>query len=137
MNYAILPTVNAFLNGTAAVLLIIGYILIRRKNIEAHKKVMMAAFATSILFLTSYLIYHAKAQITKFPHEGGLKTLYYFILIPHIALAFTVPPLAIITLRRGLAGRYVSHKAIARWTLPIWLYVSVTGVLVYLMLYHL
>jgi uncharacterized membrane protein YozB (DUF420 family) len=137
LNYSILPTVNAFLNGTAAVLLVIAYILIRQRKFDAHKKVMLAAFTTSCVFLVSYLTYHFKAKITTFPHQGGLRTLYFVILGTHTVLAAAVPVLAVMSLKRGLAGKYVSHKAISRWTLPIWLYVSVTGVVVYLMLYHL
>lgn len=137
MNYSILPTVNAFLNGTAAVLLVIAYVLIRKRKIQAHRNVMLAAFSTSVVFLISYLTYHFHAKITTFPHQGWLRTLYLTILGTHTVLAAAVPFLAVITLRRGLAGNYVKHKAIARWTLPIWLYVSVTGVIVYLMLYHL
>ncbi len=137
MNYSILPTVNAFLNGTSAVLLVIAYVMIRQQKREAHKKAMLGAFATSAIFLISYLTYHFKAGITTFPHEGDLKTLYLTILFTHTVLAVTVPFLAVISMRRGLAGKFPAHKAIARWTLPIWLYVSVTGVVVYLMLYHL
>lgn len=137
MNYSILPTVNAFLNGTSAVLLVIAYVMIRQQKREAHKKVMISAFATSAIFLISYLTYHFKAGITTFPYEGDLKTLYLTILFTHTVLAVTVPFLAVISMRRGLAGKFPAHKAIARWTLPIWLYVSVTGVVVYLMLYHL
>ncbi len=137
MNYSILPTVNAFLNGTSAVLLVIAYVMIRQQKREAHKKAMLGAFATSAIFLISYLTYHFKAGITTFPHEGDLKTLYLTILFTHTVLAVTVPFLAMISMRRGLAGKFPAHKAIARWTLPIWLYVSVTGVVVYLMLYHL
>ncbi len=137
MNYSILPTVNAFLNGTSAVLLVIAYVMIRQQKREAHKKAMLGAFATSAIFLVSYLTYHFKAGITTFPHEGDLKTLYLTILFTHTVLAVTVPFLAVISMRRGLAGKFPAHKAIARWTLPIWLYVSVTGVVVYLMLYHL
>lgn len=137
MNYSILPTVNAFLNGTSAVLLVIAYVMIRQQKREAHKKAMLGAFATSAIFLISYVTYHFKAGITTFPHEGDLKTLYLTILFTHTVLAVTVPFLAVISMRRGLAGKFPAHKAIARWTLPIWLYVSVTGVVVYLMLYHL
>ena len=128
---------NAFLNGTSAVLLVIAYVMIRQQKREAHKKAMLGAFATSAIFLISYLTYHFKAGITTFPHEGDLKTLYLTILFTHTVLAVTVPFLAMISMRRGLAGKFPAHKAIARWTLPIWLYVSVTGVVVYLMLYHL
>jgi uncharacterized membrane protein YozB (DUF420 family) len=132
-----LPSVNAFLNATAAVLLVWGYTLIRRKRIDAHRKVMITAFATSCLFLVCYLVYHAQAGSKHFPHTGPVRTVYLSILGTHTVLAAAVPVLAILTLRRGLAGRYDRHRRIARWTLPIWLYVSVTGVVVYLMLYHM
>lgn len=134
---SVLPTVNALLNATAAVLLIWGYTLIRRKRIEKHRKVMLSAFVTSCLFLVSYLVYHAQAGSKHFPGTGTIRTVYLTILATHTVLAAAVPVLAIITLRRGLAARYDKHRRIARWTLPIWLYVSVTGVVVYLMLYHL
>ncbi len=134
---ALLPSVNAFLNATAAVLLVWGYLLIRRKRIQAHRKVMTAAFVTSCLFLVCYIVYHAQVGSKHFPHTGALRTVYFSILGTHTVLAATVPVLAIITLRRGLAARYDKHRRIAKWTLPIWLYVSVTGVIVYFMLYHL
>jgi uncharacterized membrane protein YozB (DUF420 family) len=132
-----LPTVNAVLNATAAVLLVWGYSLIRRKQIQTHRKVMLAAFVTSCLFLVCYLIYHFQVGSVRFPKTGSIRVVYLSILATHTLLAAAVPPLAIITLRRGLGGRYDRHRRIARWTLPIWLYVSVTGVVVYLMLYHL
>ena len=130
-----LPTLNAILNGSAAILLGIGYYLIRSGKREAHKKVMLAAFTTSILFLISYLIYHA--QIGSKHYAGPVPALYFTILISHTLLAVTVPVLAIMTLRRALKGEYVRHRALAKWTWPIWMYVSVTGVIVYLMLYRL
>ena len=132
-----LPTVNAALNATAAILLVWGYTLIRRRRIEKHRKVMLAAFVTSCLFLVCYLVYHAQVGSVRFQKTGLLRTLYLSILLTHTVLAATVPVLAIITLRRGLAAKYDPHRRIARWTLPIWLYVSVTGVVVYAMLYHL
>ena len=132
-----LPAVNAVLNGTAAVLLVWGYILIRRHRQQTHKRVMLAAFATSCVFLVSYIIYHAQVGSVRFPHPGAIRTVYFTILSTHTVLAACVPVLAIITLRRGLASRFDKHRAIARWTLPIWLYVSVTGVVVYLMLYKM
>jgi protein SCO1/2/putative membrane protein len=134
---AILPSVNAALNATAAVLLVWGYTLIRRKRIAQHRKVMQTAFVVSCLFLVCYLIYHYQVGSVRFPKTGAIKTLYLSILGTHTVLAAAVPVLAIITLRRGLSARYDKHRRIARWTLPIWLYVSVTGVVVYLMLYHL
>ena len=132
-----LPAVNASLNATAAVLLVWGYTLIRRKRIETHRKVMTAAFITSCLFLVCYLVYHAQVGSKHFEHTGAIRTVYLSILGTHTILAAAVPVLAIVTLRRGLAGRYDRHRRLARWTLPIWLYVSVTGVVVYAMLYHL
>jgi putative membrane protein len=132
-----LPAVNATLNAVAATLLAIGYVLIRRGQVERHRRVMIAAFVTSALFLTSYLIYHANAGSRPFQGQGPIRVVYLVILITHIVLAAAVLPLALVTLSRGLAARYDRHRAIARWTLPIWLYVSVTGVIVYLMLYQL
>jgi uncharacterized membrane protein YozB (DUF420 family) len=132
----ILPTVNATLNATAAILLLTGYSLIRRRRIQAHKRVMLAAFGVSIAFLICYVVYHAQVGSVPYQKTGFLRTIYFSILITHTTLAATVPVLAIITLRRALRGDFVSHRKIARWTFPIWLYVSVTGVIVYLMLYR-
>jgi len=132
-----LPSVNAFLNGTAAVLLVWGYTLIRRKRIDTHRKVMQTAFLVSCLFLLCYLVYHAQVGSVRFQKTGVIRSVYLTILATHTVLAATVPVLAIITLRRARAGKFDRHRQIARWTLPIWLYVSVTGVVVYLMLYHL
>jgi len=134
---SVLPTVNAFLNATAAVLLVWGYTLIRRQRIDTHRKVMQTAFAVSCLFLVCYLVYHAQVGSVRFPKTGLIRTVYLGILATHTVLAATVPVLAIVTLRRARAARFDQHRRIARWTLPIWLYVSVTGVVVYLMLYHL
>ncbi len=131
-----LPTVNAVLNGTAAILLIWGFFLIRNRRIEKHRLVMLTAFGVSTAFLVSYIVYHLHAKIVYFQHTGFVRTVYLSILGTHTALAATVPVLAIITLNRGLRSRFDRHRKIARWTLPIWLYVSVTGVVVYLMLYH-
>jgi len=136
MDVHTLPAVNATLNATAAVLLLTGYTLIRRKKIQAHKRVMLTAFTVSIAFLICYLIYHAQVGSVHYPHAGAIRVVYYSILITHTLLALTVPVLAIITLRRALKGDFVRHRKIARWTFPIWLYVSVTGVIVYLMLYQ-
>jgi uncharacterized membrane protein YozB (DUF420 family) len=134
----VLPAVNATLNAIATVLLVIGYVLIRQRRRLAHRRTMLAAFGTSVLFLTSYITYHALrgGMSTPFGGEGIIRPIYFVILITHIALAAIVPVLAIITLRRGLAERYDPHRRIARWTFPIWLYVSVTGVVVYFMLYQ-
>jgi uncharacterized membrane protein YozB (DUF420 family) len=133
----VLPTVNAVLNATAFVLLLRGYWLIRHKRIDEHRKTMIAAFITSCVFLVCYLVYHAQVGSVHFPHTGALRTVYLTILGTHTVLAATVPVLAIITLRRGLSKRYEMHRRIAKWTWPIWVYVSLTGVVVYMMLYHL
>ena len=132
-----LPTVNATLNGISAVLLVIGYALIRRRKIAAHRAVMIAAFSCSVLFLISYLTYHFQVGSVKFQGTGGVRTVYFTILLTHTVLAAAVPFLAVITLVRALRERFDRHRAIARWTLPIWLYVSVTGVAVYWMLYRM
>jgi uncharacterized membrane protein YozB (DUF420 family) len=131
-----LPALNATLNGTSAVLLTTGFILIRSGRKEAHRNVMLAAFTVSILFLISYLIYHSQVGSVHYPHVGVLRTVYLTILATHTVLAATVPVLAILTLRRALKGEFARHRKLAKWTLPIWLYVSVTGVVVYLMLYQ-
>ncbi len=132
-----LPTLNAILNGTAAVLLIWGFFLIRSRRIREHRRVMLTAFGVSSAFLVSYLVYHFSAGLVTFNHPGLIRKVYLSILLTHTTLAAAVPVLAIITLNRGLKARFDRHIAIAHWTLPIWLYVSVTGVVVYLMLYHL
>ncbi len=132
-----LPTVNAALNATAAVLLVCGWLLIRSGRKRAHKRVMIAAFSVSTLFLVSYLAYHATAGVTHFQGTGAIRTVYFAVLFSHTVLAAAVPPLAVLSLWRGLNGRFGSHKRVARWTLPIWLYVSITGVVVYAMLYRL
>jgi uncharacterized membrane protein YozB (DUF420 family) len=132
-----LPSVNAALNATAAVLLVWGYTLIRRKRVQAHRKVMLAAFVTSSLFLICYVVYHAQVGSVRFAKTGSIRTIYLGILGTHTLLAAAVPALAIVTLHRGLTGRFDKHRWIARWTLPVWLYVSVTGVVVYVMLYHM
>jgi len=115
---------------------VIAFLLIKQRRIQAHKRVMITAFVVSSLFLISYLIYHAQVGSVHYPRTGAIRTVYLTILTTHTILAATVPVLAIITLRRGLKGNFIRHKAIARWTLPIWLYVSITGVVVYLMLYQ-
>jgi uncharacterized membrane protein YozB (DUF420 family) len=132
-----LPTLNAILNATAAVLLVWGFLLIKNRRIREHRRVMKTAFAVSVVFLISYLTYHAQVGSVTFKHPGSLRTIYLSILLTHTVLAATVPILAIITLNRALKSRFDRHVAIAHWTLPIWLYVSVTGVVVYMMLYHL
>ncbi len=133
-----LPTVNASLNALATVLLIIGYVLIKRRRETAHKRIMLAAFGVSMLFLVCYLTYHAmKTWHTAFGGPEPVRTMYLTILISHVLLAATVPILAGRTIYLGLKDRRVSHRRWAQWTFPIWLYVSVTGVVIYLMLYHL
>lgn len=132
-----LPAVNAALNATAAVLLVLGYWLIRNGKRDAHRKVMLTAFGTSILFLVCYLVYHAQVGSVRFQREGVIRTVYLGILLTHTVLAAAVPFLAVVTLRRGFAARFDKHRKIAKWTLPIWLYVSVTGVVIYWMLYQL
>ncbi len=132
-----LPAVNAVLNATSSVLLVTGYTLIRQGKKEAHRKAMLAAFAASVLFLICYLIYHSQVGSVRFTKTGPIRTVYLTILATHTVLAAAVPVLAIITLKRALAARFDRHRGIARWTLPVWLYVSVTGVIVYLMLYQM
>jgi uncharacterized membrane protein YozB (DUF420 family) len=132
-----LPTLNAILNSTSAVLIVIGYFLIRARRIEAHRKTMLAAFTTSTLFLISYLVYHAQVGSVHFRGTGAIRTVYFTILITHTILAAVVAPMVVVTLFRGLKGRFEKHRKLARITLPVWLYVSVTGVVVYGMLYHL
>jgi uncharacterized membrane protein YozB (DUF420 family) len=132
-----LPAVNASLNATAAVLLVVAWVLIRRRRVEAHRNVMLAAVGCSVLFLTSYLIYHAQVGSVRFPGTGTVRSVYLGILLTHTVLAAAVPVLAAITLTKAFRRRFASHARIARWTLPIWLYVSVTGVVVYWMLYRM
>jgi uncharacterized membrane protein YozB (DUF420 family) len=132
-----LPALNASLNATAGVLLVVGYTLIRRGHVRRHRAAMICAFSISTLFLISYVIYHANIGSRPFPGRGPIRLVYYTLLLTHVVLAATVVPLALITLSRGLKARFDRHVAIARWTFPIWLYVSVTGVIVYLMLYKL
>lgn len=131
-----LPAVDATLNGTAAVLLMRGYYLIRRRRIAEHKLTMILALLVSTAFLICYLVYHSQVGSVRYTRTGPIRIVYFSILISHTLLAATVPVLAIITLRRAWLENFALHKKIARWTLPIWLYVSVTGVIVYLMLYQ-
>lgn len=131
-----LPLLNATLNGVATILLITGYVLIRNYKVRAHQRVMLAAFIVSCVFLVSYLVHHYFAGLITFDKHGWVRNIYLWILGTHTVLAAITPVLAVITLRRGLLRRFESHKAIARWTLPIWLYVSVTGVVVYVLLYQ-
>ena len=137
MTLSDLPALNATLNASAAIMLLAGYRFIRRGEIRRHRATMLSACAVSTAFLTSYVIYHANVGSKPFPGHGPIRTVYLTILLTHVVLAATVLPLALITVIRGLRGRFDRHRAIARWTFPIWLYVSVTGVIVYLMLYQM
>ena len=137
MDYSVLPTVNATLNATSGILLAIGFVLIKRRRITAHRNAMLLAFTSSALFLISYVIYHAHAGSHPFGGVGTVRYVYFAILISHIILAVVILPMAITSLTRGLRGDYVRHRRIARRTLPLWMYVSVTGVIVYVMLYRL
>ena len=132
-----LPTINATLNSLSAAFLILGFIFIKSKNIKAHRACMLSAFASSILFLISYLVYHYQVGSVPFKGQGAIRTVYFTILLTHTILAVVVVPLALITLFRALQENFPKHRRIARWAFPIWLYVSVTGVLVYMMLYRL
>ncbi len=137
MKFEYLSTVNAILNFISFVLLIIGYRHIKAGRREQHKKFMIAAFTTSTLFFISYLVYHAKVGSVSFQGEGWSRPLYFTILISHVILAAVVPPMAILTLYRGLKGKFDLHKKVSKKTFAIWVYVSVTGMIVYLMLYHI
>lgn len=136
LTIAHLPAVDAVLNATSAILLTIGWILIRRGHWRRHRAFMIAAFCTSVLFLISYLTYHAHVGSKHFTGQGAIRTIYFTILLTHTALAAVIVPLILITLSRGLSYKFDRHRAIARWTLPLWMYVSVTGVVVYFMLYQ-
>ncbi len=137
MELSTLPAVNASLNAASAFLLTLGFIFIRQRAITAHTMCMLAACGTSTLFLISYIYYHYHHGTTHFPGHGAVRIFYFTILISHTILAVTIVPLAITTLSRGLRGQFPKHVAIARITLPLWLYVSVTGVVVYWMLYRM
>jgi len=137
MSVADLPALNASLNGVAALFLIAGYTFIRRRQVPAHRASMLAAVTASALFLVSYVIYHANAGSKPFPGTGPVRTVYFFILATHIVLAAAIVPMVLMTLVRALKQRFDRHAAIARRTLPLWLYVSATGVVIYVMLYRL
>ena len=142
-DYSIFPVINATLNGCSAILLVTGRTLIARGKVAAHRAVMLTAFATSSLFLVSYLYYHAHLYF--YTHSGSVhfrgtgwsRPVYFTILTSHTILAMVIVPMVLITLTRALRGRFDQHRAIARWTFPLWLYVSVTGVVIYLMLYRI
>jgi uncharacterized membrane protein YozB (DUF420 family) len=137
MQIADLPALNATLNATSAVFLATGYVLIRRGHRTLHKRCMLAALIASTAFLTSYVIYHAHAGSRPFTGQGAVRGVYFAILISHVLLAATILPLAIVTTARALRSQFDRPRRIARWTLPVWMYVSVTGVVIYLMLYRL
>ena len=132
-----LPTLNALLNATAALLLLAGWWLIRRKRSDAHRRVMLAAVSTSVLFLASYLVYHYEVGSVRFQGQGAVRAAYLAILLSHTVLAAAIVPMVLVTLARALRGRFEAHRAIARYTLPVWIWVSVSGVVVYWMLYRL
>ncbi len=132
-----LPLLNATLNALAGILLVSAYVMIRKGNVVRHRALMLAAFSTSVLFLVSYVIYHMNIGSRAFTGTGIIRVVYFVILVTHVVLAIAVVPMAVVTLRRGLRRDDLGHKAIARWTFPIWVYVSVTGVVVYGMLYIL
>jgi len=136
-SYAIFPAINAALNGTSAVLLVTAHRMIKRGRVAAHRALMLTAVAVSTLFLISYLYYHAHVGSVRFQGQGWVRPLYFAILISHTILAAAIVPLVILTLTRALRESFAGHRALARWTYPLWLYVSVTGVVIYFMLYHL
>jgi uncharacterized membrane protein YozB (DUF420 family) len=136
LSYAVLPHLNAILNGASAVLASIGFICIRKKKKNLHRACMIAAVALSMVFLASYLIYHAEAGTVRLQKQGWIRPAYFAILISHTTLAVLVLPLVFLTLRQAFARRFSRHRCIARWTLPVWLYVSATGVVVYWILYR-
>ena len=135
-NVAALPIVNALLNTMSAVLLTSGFVFIRRRNVAAHRACMLGAFAVSVVFLACYLVYHYHAGSRPFAGQGWIRPVYFVLLVSHIVLAAVIVPLALTTIYRGLSAQLDRHKRLARRTLPIWLYVSITGVIVYLLLYH-
>lgn len=137
MDVGALPAFNAFLNGTSAVVLMLGYAFIRRRRVTAHLTCMLTAFGVSTLFLISYVIYHFHAGSRPFGGQGWVRPVYFTLLLTHIMLAAVIVPLALTTIYRALTAQLVRHRRLARWTLPIWLYVSITGVLIYWMLYRL
>lgn len=137
IDYTVLPTVNATLNAIAGVFLLVGFVMIKQRRIGAHRNAMLGAFSASALFLVSYLVYHAQAGSRPFTGQGTIRYVYFAILISHVILAAAILPMAVTTLSRGLRGRYAEHRRIATKTFPVWMYVSITGVIVYLMLYQM
>lgn len=136
MNDSVLPHLNAALNATSFLLLVAALYMIKRGNVQAHRRLMLSALTVSTLFLVSYVTYHAQYGSVRFTGQGAVRAIYFVILVTHVILAAAIVPLVIVTLRRALAGDFARHRRIARWTYPLWLYVSVTGVVVYLLLYH-
>jgi uncharacterized membrane protein YozB (DUF420 family) len=137
MNDSVLPHLNAALNATSGVLLVAGFYFIMRRKVSAHLACMVAALVVSALFLVSYVVYHYNYGSVRFTGQGLVRTVYFVILVTHVILAAAIVPLVVVTVRRAWRGDYARHRRVARWTLPLWLYVSVTGVIVYLMLYQL
>lgn len=137
MSIDFLPTLNAILNATSALFIITGFVLIRRGKTAAHRACMVTAVCASILFLISYLVYHYHHGTTRFAGDGWVRTLYLAVLATHTVMAAVIVPFVVVTLRRAVRGEFARHLRVARWTFPMWLYVSVTGVVVYLMLYHI
>ena len=137
MNDSILPHLNAGLNATCFLLLVAAFYQIRRGNVSAHRRLMLSALAVSGLFLISYVLYHAQYGSVRFQGQGAVRGVYFVVLITHIILAAAIVPLVAVTVLRALRGDFARHRRIARWTFPLWVYVSVTGVVVYVMLYHL
>ena len=137
MSVTDLPALNATLNAISFVFLVIGYVFIRKGQWQKHRACMIGALIMSALFLTSYLVYHLQVGSVPFQKTGWIRTVYFAVLIPHVILAAAIVPLVLITVSRGLSRRFDKHRVIARWTLPLWLYVSITGVVVYLMLYQM
>jgi uncharacterized membrane protein YozB (DUF420 family) len=137
IDYTVLPAVNATLNAISTLFLTVGWLFIRQRQVDRHRLCMLGALTTSALFLTSYVVYHANVGSVPFTGQGVIRVVYFTILITHVVLAAVILPLALITLSRALARRFDRHRKIARWTLPLWLYVSVTGVVIYVMLYQL
>ncbi len=137
MNDSILPHLNATLNATSFVLLALGFFFIRRGNVKGHVACMVSALSVSILFLVSYVVYHYNYGSVRFTGQGFVRPVYLTILLTHVVLAIVIVPLVVLTVRRALRRDFIRHRRIARWTYPLWLYVSVTGVIVYLMLYRL
>ena len=137
LDVSALPALNAALNATSAALLVVGYAFIRRRRITAHLTCMLGAFAVSALFLASYVVYHYHAGSRPFTGQGWIRPVYFLVLVTHVVLAAAILPLALTTIWRAAAGRFDRHVRLARWTLPVWLYVSLSGVAIYWMLYRL